>query len=91
MQLPNLPLFLTACFSALKAGTVVLPLHPLLRAPEITYSSPIPRPGCDAVAGEPNRACQEAGIPASAWPARAGRAQGGLGGHRAGWAISRSR
>ena len=37
LQLPNVPLFLTAYFGALKAGTAVLPLNPLLQAPEIEY------------------------------------------------------
>jgi len=37
LQLPNVPQFLTAYFGALKAGAVVLPLNPLLRAPEIEY------------------------------------------------------
>jgi acyl-CoA synthetase (AMP-forming)/AMP-acid ligase II len=38
LQLPNIPPFLTAYFGALKAGLVVLPLNPLLMAPEIAYS-----------------------------------------------------
>src|ERR1700730_9555802 len=37
LQLPNIPQFLTAYFGALKAGLVVLPLNPLLMAPEISY------------------------------------------------------
>src|ERR1700739_2304090 len=37
LQLPNLPHFLIAYFGALKAGLVVLPLNPLLMAPEIEY------------------------------------------------------
>ena len=37
LQLPNLPQFLVAYFGALKAGMVVLPLNPLLKAPEIEY------------------------------------------------------
>jgi long-chain acyl-CoA synthetase len=37
LQLPNLPHFLTAYFGALKAGMVVLPLNPLLMAPELEY------------------------------------------------------
>jgi len=37
MQLPNLPHFLTAYFGVLKAGMVVLPLNPLLMAPELEY------------------------------------------------------
>jgi long-chain acyl-CoA synthetase len=37
VQLPNLPHFLFAYFGILKVGAVVVPLNPLLRAPEITY------------------------------------------------------
>ena len=37
VQLPNVPQFLMAYFGALKAGLVVLPLNPLLMAPEIEY------------------------------------------------------
>ena len=37
LQLPNVPPFLTAYFGALKAGMVVLPLNPLLMAPELEY------------------------------------------------------
>ena len=37
LQLPNVPPFLTAYFGALKAGMVVLPLNPLLMAPEVEY------------------------------------------------------
>ena len=37
LQLPNVPHFLTAYFGALKAGMVVLPLNPLLMAPELEY------------------------------------------------------
>src|SRR5438046_6312034 len=37
LQLPNIPQFLIGYFGALKAGLVVLPLHPLLMAPEIEY------------------------------------------------------
>ena len=37
VQLPNLPHFLFAYFGILKAGAVMVPLNPLLRAPEITY------------------------------------------------------
>src|SRR5260370_22799972 len=35
VQLPNLPQFLIAYFGALKAGLVMLPLNPLLMAPEL--------------------------------------------------------
>ncbi|MFI5082651.1 MAG: AMP-binding protein, partial [Streptosporangiales bacterium] len=37
LQLPNIPHFLIAYFGALKAGLVVLPLNPLLVAPELEY------------------------------------------------------
>jgi acyl-CoA synthetase (AMP-forming)/AMP-acid ligase II len=37
VQLPNLPHFLFAYFGILKAGAVMVPLSPLLRAPEISY------------------------------------------------------
>ena len=37
VQLPNLPHFLFAYFGILKVGAVMVPLNPLLRAPEIKY------------------------------------------------------
>jgi long-chain acyl-CoA synthetase len=37
VQLPNLPQFVIAYFGILKAGLVLLPLNPLLKAPEIAY------------------------------------------------------
>jgi long-chain acyl-CoA synthetase len=37
VQLPNLPHFLFAYFAILKAGAVMVPLNPLLRAPEVNY------------------------------------------------------
>ncbi|BCO34860.1 long-chain-fatty-acid--CoA ligase [Mycobacterium heckeshornense] len=37
VQLPNLPHFLFAYFAILKAGAVMVPLNPLLRAPEVSY------------------------------------------------------
>lgn len=37
VQLPNLPQFLFSYFGILKAGLVMVPLNPLLRAPEISY------------------------------------------------------
>ncbi|MFH8735626.1 MULTISPECIES: AMP-binding protein [unclassified Streptomyces] len=37
VQLPNIPQFLFAYFGALRAGLVMVPLNPLLRAPEVTY------------------------------------------------------
>jgi long-chain acyl-CoA synthetase len=37
VHLPNVPQFLFIYFGILKAGLVMVPLNPLLRAPEITY------------------------------------------------------
>ncbi len=37
VQLPNVPHFLVAYFGVLKAGMTLLPLNPLLKAPEISY------------------------------------------------------
>jgi long-chain acyl-CoA synthetase len=37
VQLPNLPQFLFSYFGILKAGLVMVPLNPLLRAPEVAY------------------------------------------------------
>jgi long-chain acyl-CoA synthetase len=37
LQLPNLPQFLFAYFGILKAGLVMVPLNPLLRAAEVAY------------------------------------------------------
>jgi long-chain acyl-CoA synthetase len=37
VQLPNIPQFLIAYFGILKAGSVIVPLNPLLKAPEIAY------------------------------------------------------
>ncbi len=37
VQLPNLPQFLFSYFAILKAGAVMVPLNPLLRAPEVRY------------------------------------------------------
>ncbi len=37
VQLPNLPQFLFTYFGILKAGLVMVPLNPLLRAPEVKY------------------------------------------------------
>ncbi len=67
LQLPNMPQFLTAYFGVLKAGAVVLPLNPLLRAPEIEYhltdSSARLLITFDATLGEASRASQAAGVP----------------------------
>jgi long-chain acyl-CoA synthetase len=37
LQLPNVPEFVIAYFGVLKAGLVLVPLNPLLKAPEIAY------------------------------------------------------
>src|SRR4028119_1246534 len=37
VQLPNLPQFLFTYFGIMKAGLVMVPLNPLLRAPEVAY------------------------------------------------------
>jgi long-chain acyl-CoA synthetase len=37
VQLPNFPEFLVSYFGILKAGLVMVPLNPLLRAPEVAY------------------------------------------------------
>ncbi|HLN67499.1 MAG TPA: long-chain fatty acid--CoA ligase [Streptosporangiaceae bacterium] len=37
VQLPNLPQFIFTYFAILKAGLVMVPLNPLLRAPEVAY------------------------------------------------------
>jgi long-chain acyl-CoA synthetase len=37
MQLPNIPQFLIAYFGILKAGAIVVPLNPLLKAPEMAF------------------------------------------------------
>jgi len=67
LQLPNLPYFLTAYFGALKAGMVVLPLNPLLMAPEIEYhlddSSAALLIGFEGMHAEASKACERLGIP----------------------------
>jgi long-chain acyl-CoA synthetase len=67
MQLPNLPQFPVAYFGALKAGMVVLPLNPLLKAPEIEYhltdSSAALLIGFDSLHQEAAKACELAGVP----------------------------
>src|SRR5919112_4746391 len=37
VQLPNLPQFLFTYFGLMKAGLVMVPLNPLLKAPEVAY------------------------------------------------------
>jgi long-chain acyl-CoA synthetase len=67
LQLPNMPQFLTAYFGALKAGAVVLPLNPLLRAPEIEYhltdSSARLLVAFDGTTDEASSASHAAGVP----------------------------
>jgi long-chain acyl-CoA synthetase len=67
LQLPNLPQFLTAYFGALKAGMVVLPLNPLLKAPEIEYhltdSSAAILIGFDSIHQEAAKACEQLAVP----------------------------
>ncbi len=67
LQLPNLPHFLTAYFGALKAGMVVLPLNPLLMAPELEYhlgdSSATMLVGFEGMHTEAGKACERLGIP----------------------------
>jgi len=67
LQLPNIPHFLVAYFGALKAGMVVLPLNPLLMAPEIEYhlgdSSATLLIGFEGLAAEAGKACETLGVP----------------------------
>src|SRR3984885_16289096 len=67
LQLPNLPQFLVAYFGALKAGMIVLPLNPLLKAPEIEYhltdSAAAGLRGSDSIHAEAAKACDLGGIP----------------------------
>src|SRR6516225_11710512 len=67
LQLPNVPHFLTAYFGALKAGMVVLPLNPLLMAPELEYhlgdSSAKLLIGFEGIHAEASKACERLGLP----------------------------
>ncbi|MGD0064144.1 MAG: AMP-binding protein [Streptosporangiaceae bacterium] len=67
LQLPNVPQFLTFYFGALKAGLVVLPLNPLLMAPELEYhltdSSAAILVGFDGIHAEASLACSRTGVP----------------------------
>src|SRR5215467_326831 len=67
LQLPNIPQFLIAYFGALKAGLVVLPLNPLLMAPEIEYhltdSSAALLVGFEGLHAEAAKACEVTGTP----------------------------
>ncbi len=67
IQLPNVPQFLTAYFGALKAGMLVLPMNPLLKAPEIEHQ--LTDSGASIMLGlaglhtEAAKACELAGLP----------------------------
>jgi long-chain acyl-CoA synthetase len=67
VQLPNVPHFLVAYFGALKAGMTVLPLNPLLMAPEIEYhlsdASAALLIGFEGMHAEAGKACERTGIP----------------------------
>jgi long-chain acyl-CoA synthetase len=67
LQLPNIPHFLIAYFGALKAGLVVLPLNPLLMAPEIEYhltdSAAALLVGFEGMHAEAAKACEITGVP----------------------------
>jgi long-chain acyl-CoA synthetase len=67
LQLPNIPQFLIAYFGALKAGLVVLPLNPLLMAPELEYhltdSAATMLIGFEGLHAEAAKACETTGVP----------------------------
>jgi long-chain acyl-CoA synthetase len=67
LQLPNLPQFLVAYFGTLKAGMTVLPLNPLLKAPEIEYhladSGAAILIGFEMFLPEAAKACELLGVP----------------------------
>jgi long-chain acyl-CoA synthetase len=67
LQLPNVPPFLTAYFGALRAGLVVLPLNPLLMAPELEYhlgdSAARLLIGFEGMHAEAAKACETLGVP----------------------------
>ncbi len=67
LQLPNIPQFLVAYFGALKAGMVLLPLNPLLMAPEIEYhlgdSAARLLVGFEGLHAEASKACEVLGVP----------------------------
>ena len=67
LQLPNVPHFLTAYFGALKAGMVVLPLNPLLMAPELEYhladSAAAMLIGFEGMHAEAAKASETTGVP----------------------------
>jgi long-chain acyl-CoA synthetase len=67
MQLPNIPQFLIGYFGALKAGLTVLPLNPLLVAPELEYhltdSGASLLIGFEGMHAEAVKACETTGVP----------------------------
>jgi len=67
LQLPNIPQFLVGYFGALKAGLVVLPLNPLLMAPELEYhltdSAAALLVGFEGMHAEAAKACETTGVP----------------------------
>jgi long-chain acyl-CoA synthetase len=67
IQLPNVPHFLTAYFGALKAGLIILPMNPLLKAPEIehqlTDSGASIMVGLAGLHAEAAKACELTGLP----------------------------
>jgi len=67
IQLPNVPQFLTTYFGALKAGLTVLPMNPLLKAPEIehqlTDSGASIMVGLAGLHAEAAKACELANLP----------------------------
>ena len=67
LQLPNIQPFLSAYFGALKAGLVVLPLNPLLMAPEVEYhltdSAAAMLIGFEGIHAEAVKACETTGVP----------------------------
>ena len=67
VQLPNVPQFLTAYFGALKAGMTVLPMNPLLKAPEIEHqlsdSGASIMIGLAGLHAEAAKACELTGLP----------------------------
>jgi long-chain acyl-CoA synthetase len=67
LQLPNIAPFLAAYFGALKAGLVVLPLNPLLMAPELEYhlgdSAAVMLIGFEGTHAEAVKACEVTGVP----------------------------
>ena len=65
VQLPNVPEFVFTYFGALKIGAIVVPLNPLLKAPEVAFhlrdSGARALITVDAVAGEAARGVEDAG------------------------------